>query len=59
MYLMDMDKWFIGNGEHFTDLAKWLGFKNCFYDSIRHDNVNGYHHDSRSINLGDNYALDG
>lgn len=52
VYLMDIDEWSKGDGSHFTDLSSWLGFKNCLYDGVRHDNVNGFNSSDKQLFLG-------
>jgi len=38
VYFMDLDKWSKSEGREFNDLAKWLGFENCQYPFVLHDN---------------------
>jgi len=42
VYIMDMDRWSQGenNALHFDALARWLGFENCKYSGVLHDNRN-------------------
>lgn len=63
VYLMDMDEWAMiaknNNGSmYFTKLSEWLGFKDCMYESVRHDNKDGYKTDKEDLNLGDHCRLD-
>ena len=39
---MDFDEWSMGGGKHFTELAGWLGFKDCVYGNVRHDDRDGH-----------------
>ena len=57
---MDMSKWSESEGRAFTALSYWLGFKNCTFHSLIHDNVNGYAHvgADESLNLGKNCRLE-
>jgi len=52
VYWMNLEEWSTGNGEHFTSLSKWLGFRECNYKGLLHDNFNGYHADEKIVQVG-------
>jgi len=52
-YFMDMVEWSQSSGKHFDELAQWLGFEDCHYPGILHDNTgNGWQLDQRTFDLG-------
>ena len=55
---MDMSDWSKTNGNHFTILASWLGFKDCVYTSLVHDNIYGYIGNQETLHLGDKCRLE-
>lgn len=53
-FLIDM-KWWRNNVQILNDAIKWLGFENCSFKSIYHENKGGYERDANeTISLGDN-----
>jgi len=58
VYSMDMSIWSKGNGEHFTNLSKWLGFKDCTYSGLIHDHYNGFDIQWDLLYLGDHCRLE-
>merc|ERR1712151_928060 len=39
VYFMDMVEWSEGEGKEFNDLANWLGYENCVFPTVLHDNL--------------------
>lgn len=39
VYYMDMVEWSEGDGKEFNLLASWLGYENCVFPSVFHDNL--------------------
>ena len=56
--LIDLDEQSTSTGEHFTKLVGWLGFKDCVYENVRHDNRDGYDFDAISTDLGPDCRLE-
>lgn len=61
VYLLDMDQWSFKNGvAYFNNVAKWLGYTNCTYKIVRHDNYGQrYNLDNKNdiMDLGNNCRL--
>ncbi len=51
--LIDMDVW-KNDVSVLNDVLDWLGFENCSFKKILHENINGYQHDSSEISIGEN-----
>jgi len=49
--LIYMEEW-TNNVTQLNEVVEWLGFRNCQYDKVLHNNKDGYHHDDSSIDLG-------
>lgn len=45
--VIDLSKW-KDNVDVFNDVAHWLGFRNCKFTSIVHENLNGYGRDNET-----------
>jgi len=53
IYWMEFEEWTNSGDQHFTDLAKWLGYKDCVYPFMLHDHkIGSYKLDKRQIDLG-------
>jgi len=39
VYFMDMIEWSKSEGKDFNTLANWLGFENCIFPDVLHDNI--------------------
>lgn len=51
-YLLDM-RWWKNNVEILNEAVKWLGFENCAFDSVYHENKGGYERDTNeTISVG-------
>ena len=46
-----MEEW-TKNVTQFNEAVEWLGFRNCQFDKVLHNNKNGYEHDKTPINVG-------
>eukprot|EP00551_Chaetoceros_affinis_P017970 CAMPEP_0203718966 /NCGR_PEP_ID=MMETSP0092-20131115/3117_1 /ASSEMBLY_ACC=CAM_ASM_001090 /TAXON_ID=426623 /ORGANISM="Chaetoceros affinis, Strain CCMP159" /LENGTH=207 /DNA_ID=CAMNT_0050598237 /DNA_START=391 /DNA_END=1014 /DNA_ORIENTATION=+ len=50
--LIDMEEW-KDDVSIFNDLLDWLGFENCSFPKVLHENFDGYEHDNSEISLGE------
>ena len=46
-----MEEW-TKNVTQLNEVVEWLGFRNCQYDKVLHNNKNGYEGDESPIDLG-------
>ena len=49
--LIYMEEW-TKNVTQLNEVVEWLGFRNCQYDKVLHNNKNGYEGDESPIDLG-------
>ena len=50
--LLDMEDW-KDNVSILNEVLNWLGFENCAFDKILHENHDRYGHDDQNIHIGD------
>ena len=49
--LIFMENW-TNNVTQWNEVVEWLGFQNCQYDKVLHNNKNGYEQDNSRIEMG-------
>jgi len=49
--LIYMEDW-VNNVTHLNEVVEWLGFRNCQYDKVLHNNANGYEQDKSLLEVG-------
>ncbi len=49
--LIFMEEW-TNNVTHLNEVVEWLGFSNCQYDKVLHNNKNGYQADKSHFDVG-------
>ena len=49
--LIYMEDW-VKNVTHLNEVVEWLGFRNCQYDKVLHNNANGYEQDKSLLEVG-------
>lgn len=49
--LIYMEDW-VNNVTHLNEVVEWLGFRNCQYDIVLHNNANGFEQDKSLLEVG-------
>jgi hypothetical protein len=49
--LIYMEDW-VNNVTHLNEVVEWLGFRNCRYGKVLHNNANGYKQDKSILEVG-------